>query len=141
MANRMGSLRRAASTGALALALGLSGPALAQADSSQAADTDTDGEDSGEILVTAQFREQNLQDKPIAITALNAEMIEARGQTNLSEIGASAPNVTLREAPATLRRPRRSKRAGHLRSPSEGAEIASTSSPVFFSFSLRAMSA
>lgn len=56
---------------------------------------------TGEIVVTAQFREQNLQDTPIAITALNAEMIEARGQTGIAEIGASAPNVTLRETPSS----------------------------------------
>lgn len=52
------------------------------------------------IVVTAQFREQDLQDTPIAITAMSGEMLEARGQTDLSQVGASAPNVTLREAPA-----------------------------------------
>ena len=99
MTNRIVSLRRAASIGAVAAALAVSGPALAQDDAS--ADADAAGDESNVITVTAQFREQNLQDTPIAITALNAEMIEARGQTNLADIGASAPNVTLREAPAT----------------------------------------
>ncbi|MEP6867494.1 MAG: hypothetical protein ABJA20_03175, partial [Novosphingobium sp.] len=32
-----------------------------------------------EIIVTAQFREQRLQDTPLAITAVNAKMLEARG--------------------------------------------------------------
>src|SRR5688500_6811669 len=49
-----------------------------------------------EILVTAQFREQRLQVTPIAITAVNSEMLEARSQTNISEIAAQAPNVTLK---------------------------------------------
>jgi iron complex outermembrane receptor protein len=102
MAYRIVSLRRAASSGAVAAALALSGPVLAQEEAAppEAAD-EAAGETGTVITVTAQFREQNLQDTPIAITAMTGEMIEARGQTNLAEIGASAPNVTLREAPAT----------------------------------------
>jgi outer membrane receptor for ferrienterochelin and colicin len=53
-----------------------------------------------EIVVTAQFREQNLQDTPIAITAVNAEMLEARSQTNIAQVAAQAPNVSLRPQPA-----------------------------------------
>jgi iron complex outermembrane receptor protein len=52
-----------------------------------------------EVVVTAQFREQRLQDTPIAITAVNAEMLEARGQTNIAEVAAQAPNVSLRPQP------------------------------------------
>jgi iron complex outermembrane receptor protein len=52
-----------------------------------------------EIVVTAQFREQRLQDTPIAITAVNAEMLEARGQTNIYQVAAQAPNVSLRPQP------------------------------------------
>jgi iron complex outermembrane receptor protein len=52
-----------------------------------------------EIVVTAQFREQNLQETPIAITAVNAEMLEARGQTNIAQVAAQAPNVSLRPQP------------------------------------------
>ena len=48
-------------------------------------------------MVTAQFRRQNLQDVPVAITAVNAEMMEQRGQRTLHEIGDQAPNVTLVE--------------------------------------------
>jgi len=99
MANRIATLRRAASLGALTSVLVLTPAARAQTEQAEGAETADAA--SPEIIVTAQFREQSLQDTPIAITALNAEMIEARGQRNLSEIGASAPNVTLREAPAT----------------------------------------
>jgi len=98
----MSFLRCAASVTAVAAALVVSTPAFSQA----AAENDeppqrTDTPPSNEIVVTAQFREQNLQDTPIAITALSAEMLEARGQQDLTEVGRSAPNVTLREAPAT----------------------------------------
>jgi iron complex outermembrane receptor protein len=48
-----------------------------------------------EVVVTAQFRQQNLQQTPIAITAVNAAMLEARNQTDISQVAAQAPNVTL----------------------------------------------
>ncbi len=48
------------------------------------------------ILVTAQFREQDIQDTPIAITAVSAEMMQAKNQTDLSQLADSAPSVTLR---------------------------------------------
>ncbi len=55
--------------------------------------------DPTEIIVTAQFREQRLQDTPIAITAVNAATLEARGQTNIADIAGQAPNVVLRPQP------------------------------------------
>lgn len=48
-----------------------------------------------EIVVTAQFREQNLQQTPLAITAMNAETMEARSQTSINQVAAQAPNVSL----------------------------------------------
>ncbi len=48
------------------------------------------------ITVTAQFREQNLQDTPIAITAVSSDMLEARSQTELTEVAQQAPSVVLR---------------------------------------------
>jgi iron complex outermembrane receptor protein len=52
-----------------------------------------------EVVVTAQFREQRLQETPIAITAVDAEMLEARGQTSIADVAAQAPNVSLRPQP------------------------------------------
>lgn len=49
-----------------------------------------------EVVVTAQFREQKLQDTPIAITAVNAELMAARSQTNIADIANQAPNVMLK---------------------------------------------
>ncbi len=50
------------------------------------------------IVVTAQFREQNLQDTPLSITAASAEMMEARSQTSVIEVAGQAPNVSLTPA-------------------------------------------
>jgi iron complex outermembrane receptor protein len=50
-----------------------------------------------EVIVTAQFREQKLQDTPIAITAVSADMLEARNQTSLAQVAKQAPSVTLTE--------------------------------------------
>jgi len=77
----------AASAGALAIAL-VATPALAQ-ESAEAADNNP------EIIVTAQFREQNLQDTPLAISAVNSAMLESRSQTSVEQVAAQAPNVTL----------------------------------------------
>lgn len=81
---------------AAALAMGLASPAFAQ----DAADEDD--KDINEIVVTAQFREQNLQDTPLAITAVTAAIMEARSQTNLAQVADSAPNVTLKPQGASF---------------------------------------
>src|SRR6187399_1571650 len=86
----------------IALAMG-SSAAFAQAASADQSAPDAAPAETGvegdEILVTAQFREQNLQDTPIAITAVSAAMLEARGQTNIAQVAAQAPNVSLRPQP------------------------------------------
>src|SRR5262245_31132409 len=50
-----------------------------------------------EVVVTAQFRAQPLQDTPIAITEVTSDMIESRSQTALASLANQAPNVNLRE--------------------------------------------
>ncbi|MCW3834719.1 TonB-dependent receptor [Sphingomonas canadensis] len=49
-----------------------------------------------DIVVTAQFREQNLQQTPLAITAISGDMLEARGQTSIADVAGQAPSVTLK---------------------------------------------
>ncbi len=90
------SLMVSASCAALAIA----SPAAAQNDPNAA--TATQAADPNEIIVTAQFREQNLQDTPLAITAVNAETMEAKSQTNLAQVADSAPNVTLKPQGASF---------------------------------------
>lgn len=60
----------------------------------------TAGNQPGDIVVTAQFREQNLQDTPLSITAIDAATLEARGQTGIDSISNQAPNVTLKPGAA-----------------------------------------
>lgn len=49
-----------------------------------------------EIIVTAEFRKADVQETPIAITAITGDMLENRAQTNLYEVANQAPNVTLK---------------------------------------------
>src|SRR5690606_35883449 len=80
----------------LAIMCCLAAPAYAQ---NEAAASNEETSRNEVITVTAQFREQNLQDTPIAITAMNAEMLEARGHTNIAQVAANAPNVSLTPQP------------------------------------------
>src|SRR5690606_36491100 len=48
-----------------------------------------------EIVVTAQFREQALQDVPIAISAVSAEELEQRSVTSVIDVANSVPNVEM----------------------------------------------
>jgi iron complex outermembrane receptor protein len=47
------------------------------------------------VVVTAQFRNESVQETPLAITAINAQMLEDRNQTHLSQIAAQVPSTTL----------------------------------------------
>ena len=50
-----------------------------------------------EIVVTAQKREQSIQDVPIAITAMDGNLLENNGANNLTDLHGIAPNVVLTE--------------------------------------------
>lgn len=85
----------AASVAAVAIIVG--GQARAQEAATQAdgqeASSDVAG---GDILVTAQFRSQRLQDTPIAITAISAAALEERGLSRITDITNTAPNVVMK---------------------------------------------
>ena len=86
-----------------ALRLGLSASVLAictgaAAQAQEAAPPAT----TEEIVVTAQFREQRLQDTPLAITAVDSKLLESRSQTNLAEVANQAPSVVLRPTTAAF---------------------------------------
>ncbi len=57
------------------LGVTVAGPLLAQ--------QPAESEALEEVIVTAQFREQNLQETPLAITAITGDMLEARSQTSI----------------------------------------------------------
>src|SRR5581483_6821248 len=48
-----------------------------------------------EIVVTAQFRQQNLETTPVAITAITAQQIEEHNALSLHDLNGLAPNVVL----------------------------------------------
>jgi iron complex outermembrane receptor protein len=54
-----------------------------------------------DIVVTAQFRTQKLQDTPLAITAVSSTMLEARSQTSIADVTNQAPSVTLKSNSAS----------------------------------------
>ena len=86
--NRSVGIRGIRSVVRIALGLAIPGVVLAQ---------ESGGQDVlQEVTVTAQFRAQSVQDTPLSITAVSGEILEARSQTNLSEVANQAPNVTLK---------------------------------------------
>jgi len=71
-------------------------PAAASQDGATAQNAQPDNTTLQDIVVTAQFRAQRLQDTPISITAVNAAVLEAKNQTNLAQVADAAPNVSLK---------------------------------------------
>ena len=82
----------AASLLAIALATGVTGTAFAQQ-----APADEEGGKVEEIVVTAQFRSENLQKTPLAITAVTAAKLDERGAINILGVASAAPNVVLNQ--------------------------------------------
>jgi len=52
-----------------------------------------------EVVVTAQKREQSLQDAPIAITAFSSEALEQQGISDVRDISGFVPNVQINPSP------------------------------------------
>ena len=70
-------------------------PSASKAEQQTEAATDAQG--IAEIVVTAQFREQNLQDVPISISAISGEQLLQRSVTNLTDVARSIPNVEMQQ--------------------------------------------
>ena len=71
-------------------------PALAQ-------DTPTEETGIADIIVTAQRREENLQDVPISVSAFNAEQLRAQGTTDISRLEGLVPGFTFGRAGSDAR--------------------------------------
>jgi iron complex outermembrane receptor protein len=54
-----------------------------------------------EVVVTAQKREQNLQDVPVAVTAFDSAALEKSGIQDVTELQKKAPNVTMQVSRGT----------------------------------------
>src|SRR5262245_12054511 len=88
----------ATTAAAVSLSLLNASPALAQAQTPPAA------ESGGleEVVVTARYRQESLQQTPIAITAITAQDIQERGFDNAAEIAYTVPNASFRPAQAAF---------------------------------------
>ena len=51
-----------------------------------------------EVVVTAQKREQSLQDVPIAVQAIGGDMLEQNSVTTISDIGNMSPGLSISNA-------------------------------------------
>ena len=76
----------------------LAAPALAMTPATGQAQTSERGL-LEEVIVTAQKREQNIQDVPVSVTALSADSIVANRIHDVSDLGNVVPNLTIRPSP------------------------------------------
>ncbi len=100
--------RLMSSTGVAALVISCATPSAASAQTidapvgTAAAQSSPSQDDSTQdIVVTARKREENLQNTPIAITAVGAQDLAVRGATELTAVNSIAPNVVLKSGGAT----------------------------------------
>ena len=70
----------------------MAAPAIVMAQTSPAEQSSQEG-GLAEITVTAQKRSENLQDTPIAITAVTGATLEAKGRGDIAELGQMTPNL------------------------------------------------
>jgi iron complex outermembrane recepter protein len=86
---------RAALLGGTAIALSVAMPAFAQ----NAADEDTA---SNEIVVTAQKREQSIQDVPVAVSVISGAALEQQGGVNIENAQYLVPSLNFRKSGTAL---------------------------------------
>ena len=105
-------MKKAYSRALAAAALAGSAMFIAQAAHAQVSNEDTDivpdpegptpaagpvtqSTNANQIIVTARRREESLQDTPIAITAINAAMLENKNSLNIGDLQGEAPNLLI----------------------------------------------
>ena len=91
------SLARAATAASAAGVITLLGasPAIAQQSTEESAGLQ-------EVVVTARYREESLQQTPIAITAITAQDLQQRGFSTASDVAYTVPNASFRPAQAAF---------------------------------------
>ena len=96
-------IRASAMLSAAVVALALPSAVQAQNAQENAAQEDTNDSDAnaGDIVVTAQFRGQRVQDTPLAISAVTSELAEARSQFSINDIARTAPSVNIEAGTGT----------------------------------------
>ncbi len=79
-------------------ALAFAQPAFAQDAAAPAPESGAETGGLEEIVVTAQKREQNLQNVPVSVTALNSEALERNRIADFSDLTRAAPSLTVTQA-------------------------------------------
>lgn len=88
----------AASAATVALCLSMSAPAAAQESPPPATEAPAQAAEDGgieDIVVTAQRREERLQDVPVAVSALTADFITSNNVRTLQDLGAAVPGLVV----------------------------------------------
>jgi iron complex outermembrane recepter protein len=75
----------------------MSSPGFAQTLAAADAAAPASADSLQEVIVTAQFRVEKLQETPLAITALSGDALAARNIVSLQDVSQAAPNVQLFE--------------------------------------------
>jgi iron complex outermembrane recepter protein len=91
---------RRPTTLAVCVAFALAAGAAQAQTAAQAPAGDQNAGSLQEIVVTAEYRAEKLQETPLAITALSGSSLTERGIDNLAEITKAVPNLTLYQANA-----------------------------------------
>jgi len=90
------SRHRSLVAGLLLLGLAAGGPAVAQTDPPSRSSASAGGDElTNDIIVTAQRREERLQDVPISVSVIRGESFQAFGQNSTLDLAYRIPNVTL----------------------------------------------
>lgn len=88
-----GHIKHAFAIGVSSIALGMAVPAHAQ-DAASGEDASTGSTGIGEIIVTSQRREENLQDVPLSVSAFTADQVLARGITDIGRLEGLVPGFS-----------------------------------------------
>jgi iron complex outermembrane receptor protein len=83
---------------ALAMMIGATPVLAAEPQSTEPQAASGDAVATGDIIVTAQKREQNLQKVPLAVSVVGAEQLAASGVRQFQDLGNVAPSLTVRPA-------------------------------------------
>ncbi|MFN8625806.1 MAG: TonB-dependent receptor [Candidatus Binatia bacterium] len=85
----------------VALAAGVAVPPAGWAQAAKSKQVSAGPLEIEEITVTAQKREENIQEAPISVTALSSEELREKGVSSVVDLGEAAPNVRISANSAT----------------------------------------
>ena len=98
----------------VALTMTVTVPVVARAQATDAASQGTGGGESsntfGDIIVTANKREQKLSDVGVTVTALSGDTLKAQGVSDIASLAPLTPGLTYAPTPSSTARPNRSMR-------------------------------